>query len=134
MTTHKRGNMREGVEADQIRAIEPERLRALVEADMKVTRQLHADEFQLINPSGESLSREQYLGAVDSGEIDYLVWEPDAIRVRLSGEMAVIRYFSQLEIVVGGRRVPLRQYWHMDSYEKRNGQWQAVWSQATEIQ
>lgn len=103
MTTHKRGNMREGVEADQIRAIEPERLRALVEADMKVTRQLHADDFHLINPSGESLSREQYLGAVDSGEIDYLVWEPEAKRVRLSGEMAVIRYFSQLEIVVGGR-------------------------------
>ena len=133
MTTHKRGNMREGVEADQIRAIEHERLRALVEADMKVAGQLHANDFQLINPSGESLSREQYLGAVASGEIDYLVWEPDAIRVRLSGEMAVIRYFSRLEIVVGGQKVPLRRYWHTDSYEKRNGQWQVVWSQATEI-
>lgn len=125
--------MREGVEADQIRAIEHERLRALVEADMRVAGQLHANDFQLINPSGESLSREQYLGAVASGEIDYLVWEPDAIRVRLSGEMAVIRYFSRLEIVVGGQKVPLRRYWHTDSYEKRNGQWQVVWSQATEI-
>lgn len=54
--------MREGVEADQIRSIEHERLRALVEADMEISHQLHANDFQLINPSGESLSREQYLG------------------------------------------------------------------------
>ncbi len=69
-----------------------------------------------------------------SDDINYLVWEPEAIRVRLSGEMVLIRYVSQLEIVVGGQRVPPRHYWHTDSYEKRNGRWQAVWSQATEIQ
>ena len=133
MTTHEGAIIREGVEADQIRAIEHERLRALVEADMKVARQIHANDVQLINPSGESLLREQYLDAVASGDIDYLVWEPDAIEVRLSGEMAVIRYSSQLEIVAGDQRAPLRHYWHTDSYERRNGQWQAVWSQATEI-
>jgi hypothetical protein len=133
VATHKEGIIREGVEADKIRAIEYQRLRALVEADMEVARQLHSDDFQLINPSGESLSREQYLSAVASGEINYLEWEPDAIEVRLSGEMALIRYSSQIEIVAAGQSVPLRRYWHTDSYEKRNGQWQAVWSQATEI-
>jgi hypothetical protein len=132
-TTHKGGIVREGAEADQIRAIEHKRLRAMVEANMEVARQLHADDFQLITPTGDPLSREQYLGAVASGEIDYLVWKPDAIGVRLSGEMAVIRYSSQIEIVVGGQRIPLGQYWHTDYYERRNGQWQAVWSQATEM-
>jgi hypothetical protein len=131
--THKGGIIREGAEADQIRSIEHKRLRALVEADMEVARQLHADDFQLITPTGDSLSREQYLGAVASGDIDYLVWKPDAIEVRLSGEMALIRYSSQIEIVVGSQRIPLRRYWHTDSYERRNGHWQAVWSQATEI-
>jgi hypothetical protein len=60
--------------------------------------------------------------------------EPDAIEVRLSGEIALIRYASQLELVAGGQRVPLGHYWHTDSYERRDGRWQAVWSQATEIQ
>jgi uncharacterized protein DUF4440 len=132
-TTHKGGIVREGAEADHIRAIEHKRLRAMVEANMEVARQLHADDFQLITPTGDPLSREQYLGAVASGEIDYLVWKPNAIGVRLSGEMAVIRYSSQIEIVVGGQRIPLGQYWHTDYYERRNGQWQAVWSQATEM-
>src|SRR5215203_2802 len=100
---------------------------------MEVARRLHAHDFQLIDPTGELLSKEEYLGAVASGEIDYLVWEPEAIEVRLSGEMALIRYTSRLELVAGGQGIPLRHYWHTDSYERRNGQWQAVWSQATEI-
>jgi hypothetical protein len=120
-------------EADQIRATERERLRALVAADIETARKLHADDFQLINPLGGALSREQYLGGVASREIDYRVWEPGAIEVRLYGSGAIIRYQSMLEIVVRGRKVSLRRYWHTDSYEKRGGHWQVVWSQATEV-
>ena len=121
------------VEADLIRATERERIRALVEANMEVVRQLHADDFQLINPRGQSLSKEQYLGGIASGDLDYLVWEPESIEVRLYDQAAVIRYQSQLEIVVQGQKVPRQRYWHTDSYEKRNGRWQVVWSQATGI-
>ena len=120
-------------EADLIRATERERLRALVEANMEVARQLHADDFQLINPLGQSLSKEQYLGGIASGDLDYLVWEPESIEVRLYDQAAVIRYQSQLEIVVQGQKVPRQRYWHTDSYENRNGRWQVVWSQATGI-
>lgn len=123
--------------ADQtelIRTTERERLRALVGAKVERARQLHADDFQLINPLGGTLSKEQYLGGIDSGELDYLFWEPDSIAVRLYGETAVIRYPSLLEIVVQGRHVPRKRYWHTDLYERRDGQWQVVWSQATEIQ
>ncbi len=120
-------------EADLIRATERQRLSALVEANVEVARHLHADDFQLINPRGQSFSKDQYLGGIASGEFDYLVWEPESIEVRVYGEGAVIRYRSQLEIVVRGQKVTLRRYWHTDSYEKRNGRWQVVWSQATEI-
>ncbi len=125
---------REGEEVDQIRDIERQRLRALVEADMDVARRLHAEDFQLITPFGDALSKEEYLGTVASGDIDYVVWKPDAIDVRLSGDMAVLRYSSHIEIVVQGRRLPPGNYWHTDYYEKRNGRWQDVWSQATEMQ
>ena len=125
---------REGDEVDQIRDIERQRLRALVEADMDVARRLHAEDFQLITPFGDALSKEEYLGTVESGDIDYVVWKPDAIDVRLSGDMAVLRYSSRIEIVVQGQRIPPGNYWHTDYYEKRNGRWQDVWSQATEMQ
>jgi hypothetical protein len=121
-------------QADLIRTTERERLRALVEADVARARQLHADDFQLINPLGGSLSKDQYLAGIASGELDYLFWEPDSIAVRLYGETAVIRYSSRLEIRVQGRHIPRQRYWHTDLYEQRGGQWQVVWSQATGIQ
>ena len=122
-------------EADRLRAMERERLRALVEADLEVAHRLHADYFQLIKPAGEVFSKEQYLGMVASGEIDYLVWEPDSpMEVLLYGPVAIMRYRSQLDIVRGGRHAGLRRYWHTDSYEQHDGVWQIVWSHATEIQ
>ena len=120
-------------QADSIRSIERRRLRALVQGDTAVANRLHADNFQLINPAGLTLSKAQYLGGIATGFIDYLVWDPDSIAVRLYDNVAVIRYSSHLEIVVQGQKYPLTRYWHTDVYERRVGQWQVVWSQATEI-
>ncbi len=53
-------------------------------------------------PSGGVLSKEQYLGGIGAGQLDYLFWEPDSITVGIYGDVAVIRYQSQLEIVVKG--------------------------------
>jgi hypothetical protein len=53
---------------DQVRAVERERLRSLVDADMKTADQLHADDFQL-SPLGGTLSKSQYLGLVASGSL-----------------------------------------------------------------
>jgi hypothetical protein len=121
------------VTEDVLRDTERQRLRALVKGDMQVARRLHADDFQLINPSGGSFSKEQYLGGIASGDIDYLVWEPETIDVRLYNSAAAIRYRSELEIIVRGQRISRRPYWHTDLYEKRDGQWQVVWSHATEV-
>ena len=120
--------------ADHIRSTERARLRALVDADMIIARRLHAGDFQLINPAGMALSHEEYLGFVATGAVDYLSWEPTSpISVRVHGKQAVIRYRSHIEVVVFGEPQSL-DAWHTDVYEERRGQWQAVWSQATEIQ
>lgn len=139
MTMDQESNTREqpnagaaGTEADLIRTTERERLRSLVQGNMEVADQLHADDFQLINPGGGSRSKEQYLGGLASGQLKYLVFEPDAIEVRVYGDAAVIRYQSQIQILVAGT-LDGGRFWHTDSYEKRDGRWQAVWSQATRI-
>lgn len=121
------------IEADIIRKTERKRLHALVDGDINLAKQLHAPDFQLITPVGQSLSREEYLGAIESGHIKYLVWEPGNIEVRIYGNAAVIRYQAQLELMFSGYNVPISTYWHTDTYEKREGCWQVVWSQATEV-
>jgi hypothetical protein len=136
MTADTDGMLRDGPEAEHLRVTERARLRALVEANVDVARPLHADDFQLITPSGVALSKDEYLGRIASGYLDYRMWEPGVIAVRVQGRMALLRYHAHLDIVVGGHDVvgPLRRYWHTDSYEQRDGRWQVVWSQATEIQ
>lgn len=120
--------------ADQLRDIERERLRSLVDADVVTARRLHADDFQLINPKGGTLSKEQYLGDIASGELDYLEWKPADIRVRLHADSAVIRYQAHLRVSVKGSPGRDVTFWHTDLYEKRSGQWQVVWSHATLVQ
>ena len=113
-------------EVEVLRATERERLRALVAGDVALATQLHAEDFQLINPLGGVLSKEQYLGGIGSGQIRYLHWEADTITVRLYGDVAMIRYQSELEIVVRGNHIPRQRYWHTDLFERHGALWQVV--------
>jgi hypothetical protein len=134
-TNHARPEMlvEAQTEEDNICEIERSRLRALVAADIATAHPLHADDFQLITPIGVALSREEYLGAIATGQIKYMAWEPGDIAVRLHGSAAVIRYRARLEVIFGGHPVPPEEYWHTDAYEHRDGRWMVVWSQATAI-
>lgn len=119
--------------ADQLRAIERARVRALVERDMALAWQLHAPQYQLVTPGGRPFTREQYLGKIDSGVLRYLSWEPGEIAVRHTERMAIVRYQAMLALDAGdGTGTPF-PCWHLDSYELIDGRWQAVWSQATKI-
>jgi len=120
--------------AQHLREIELTRLRALVDANVAVAGPLHADDFQLVNPAGFLLGRDDYLAAVAAGEIDYLVFEPiSEIEVRLYGKAAALIYQSKIDIVVSGLGRFTHEAWHTYLYEKRAGRWQAVWEQATAI-
>ena len=106
-----------------------------MEGDLERARELHAEDFQLVTPSGQELSKDEHLGRVASGDLNYLVWDAGPIAVRLYTESmaAVIRYRSELEMMSDGHHVPRRPYWHTDVYERRDGRWQVVWSHATGI-
>lgn len=129
----KEKNILNDVECDVLRSIEQKRLAALVERNIEQAGPLHADDFQLITPIGLPLSKEQYLGAIAAGTLIYHTWDPKHIEVRLYERVAVIRYPSSLAVTFGPHQVPITDYWHTDLYEKRDGAWQVVWSQATEI-
>lgn len=119
--------------ADLLRDTEHRRLQSLVEGDLEVAAALHADDYQLITPGGASLSREDYLGGVASGDLNYRVFEAASeISVRVFNDVGVIRYQARIEIVFSGQ-LDTGLFWHTDMYERREGSWQAVWSQATRI-
>ena len=119
--------------AEYFRELERSRIRALVECDMALLWRLHAEEYQLITPSGRSFTRERYLREIESGNLQYCRWEPGRIEVRAAERMAIVRYQATLELgSAAGHGRPI-QCWHTDSYELKQESWQVVWSQATAI-
>jgi len=119
-------------DAEQIRQTERQRLRSLVDVDLPTARRLHSDDFQLINPAGAPLTKQEYLGALESGQLDYVAWEAGEISVKLDGDLAVIRYLdTRFDVNAGGKAVHRGPMYHTNVYQRRGGAWQIVWSQAS---
>lgn len=117
--------------ADFFRALERERTQALVARDIATIERLHAPDYQLITPAGRVYARERYIARI-AAEPFYAAWELGDIEVRLAPAMAMVRYPATLTFPSG----KVIRCWHTDSYELRDGsdgQWQAVWSQATQL-
>ena len=96
---------------------------------------LHADDFRIVTPSGHAWSKQEYVGGIASGDIDYRRFEPiSEIEVMLDHDLAVLRYRSAIEISVNGREPVILEAWHQDVYRRTSyGTWQIHWSQATAV-
>lgn len=119
-------------QADHLRGIETARLAALLNADMDVAERLHSLDYQLITPRGIALSKTEYLHAVATRELHYCVFEPTtSMDVWGDEQIALIRYRAR----IGFHESPATpiECWHTDCYRSNDGNWQAVWSQATEL-
>jgi hypothetical protein len=120
------------ISPEVLRALEHRRLASLREADLVLARELHADEYQLINPHGQTINKSDYLSGIATGEIRYHAFEPiSPIDVRMSARMSIVRYSVRIDIEADGGRERLI-CWHTDSWELQD-RWRAVWSQATAI-
>ena len=110
--------------------LERRRLRALAAGDTDTAAPLHADDYQLITPSGAALTKDDYLSDVRSGRLPYRVFEPIGdIAVLGDAPVAVLRYQARISF----EDEPGFTVWHTDCYRLRDGRWQVVWSQATQI-
>lgn len=101
---------------------------------MSACEALHAADYELITPGGATLSKDQYLGQIAEGSLDYRRFEPEGdIGVRVHGpSAAVLRYRVAIDAAFPGGHDADR-FWHIDVYQRLEGRWQAVWSQATRI-
>lgn len=113
-------------------ALERRRLAAIIEADAGALHALHHEDFVLCTPSGAVWDREFYLGGLIGGGISYTTFEPvNDIEVTASADVAVLRYRSNIDIVIEGGGGHL-ECWHLDVYIRDGDNWACKWSQATD--
>jgi hypothetical protein len=119
---------------DTIRDLEARRLASLVARDKGTAEALHAEDYELITPGGRVYTKRGYLDGIASGELRYEVFEAASpVRVRVQGDSAILRYEVRIDIGFGRGDHDAGLFWHTDYWERRDGQWQAVWSHATRI-
>ena len=76
------------------------------------------------------MTKDDYLGAIASGNLRYQVFEPvSEIAVLGDADVAVVRYRARISFDDG----PGFTCWHTDCYRFQDETWQVVWSQATAI-
>ena len=108
-----------------IRETELARIEALTLNDMEKARPLHANDFRLEAPNGDTFTKEAYLDAVGSGRLDYVLWEPlSPIEVTIRGDEADVRYRSRIGFAGTGGGTT--EQTHNDTYALREGKWLIV--------
>jgi len=119
-------------EADQVRTAERALLRAAVAGDTRTAGALLAPNLQLIDVTGTSETRADYLANIGGG-IDFVTLKPiKPISVRLLGNDAVARVKLKFKVVAHGQTLQ-HEGWTTDLFERGNGHWKVVWSQSTAI-
>lgn len=122
------------MDAEQLEQLERERLRALRTCDLVAVERLHAQDYELVTPGGGTITRQDYVELITSGDFTYTTFEPASpVRVRDYGSAAVIRYQARIVVSDASGEIDSGLFWHTDIWELRGETWQAVWSQATRI-
>ena len=73
-----------------ILAVERNRTTALEHSDFDTLDKLLADDLTYVHASGKVDTKASYLGALRTGDLRYLSWEPKDLQVRVLGDSAVL--------------------------------------------
>src|SRR5438309_11022365 len=126
------------IEADILR-IENDWPRIIKEHDAAAVRRFEADDASFVYPDGSSGGKDQDIKDIESGALSADSWEVFDLKVNvLDNDTAVV---SLRSVVKGGKyKTPdgksqdiSGQYRSVDTFVRRNGQWQLVGSATTPI-
>lgn len=116
----------------ELRAVEEQRYRAMIQADLPALEKLLADDLVYVHSSGSIESKEQFLATLRSGGLRYKKITPEDTRYRLAGTLAVVTGRSSVEVDHDGKPQSFRLRFTA-VYEKSGAGWRLVSWQTTRL-
>lgn len=113
----------------ELRELEAARSQAIKQGDMKTLDRIYADDFAGVAASGQVVNKEQLMQVFKAND-PRLVFTTDDIGVRLFGKTAVITGRLTAR-TTDGTTVGSSRFMHV--YVKRQGRWQFVAGQSTNV-
>ena len=122
----------QGSVEDQIKKLEKDRAAAVVKGDVAAIAGQTAEDYTLINASGQLSGKAQTMDAIKTGNIKLTANELSDLSVRVYGNTAVVTGKANAKGVVGGRELK-GPVMFTRVYVKKDGKWQSVAFQQTPI-
>jgi len=105
---------------------------AIAKGDVTALERLYADEYMAIDPAGATLTKEQDIANVKSGNFKLASFKIDELKVRVHGEVAVVTSRNTIKGTYMGKDAS-GAYRGTDVFVKRGGRWQVLTTQATAV-
>jgi ketosteroid isomerase-like protein len=117
---------------DELQQIEHRLVKAWLDGDRKTVDSILAPDWSVIDLTGHVLTKAEVLEQFGSGERKIDSGSVDDLKVRIFGETAIVTGRSTLEGSYKGQHASVVQRF-TDVFVKRNGRWQVVSSQGTQV-
>ena len=113
---------------DAAEEAEAEWVRALVAADLVALDAIYADDLVYIHSNGSVDTKREWLGAIESGRIDFSAVTPRDLKVRNYGSTAVVN--ALYDVVLNARPMTIQ---YLTVYVKDDGRWRIVTQQTATL-
>jgi hypothetical protein len=117
---------------EELKRLENDRAQAVLKGDTAALDRMTADDYTVINISGQLLTKAQVFEAIKSGDLKYDQLENNDIQARVYGDTAVLTGRTTQKGQFKGKDIS-GQTRFTRVYLKQHGKWQAVAFQATRI-
>ena len=123
----------------EITKLENDWPRIIRERDVAAVRRLEADDVMLVYPDGSAGNKEQDVKDIEAGMISFDAWDISELKVNVIDNDAAVATFL-ITVINGKLKTPdgktqdiSGKYRAMDTFARRNNQWQLVASAVTPL-
>ncbi len=106
--------------------------RALISVDIAELSRIYADDYLQYDESGAVRTKQDLIRMLTSGEIRFITMTSKGREIRLFGDFAIVHGSERDEMEQSGAPAVVC-YQYLDVVVRRNGRWQIVASQLTQI-
>ena len=114
----------------QVLATDDRRIEALRQGNPAPLRQIYADDYTLVTPSGVIRSKNDQINDLVSGQVKYGTIETTERTVRVYGDVAVVLSRDKYNILQAGQQVG-GDIFFTRTYKKFGAQWREIATQGT---
>ena len=115
-----------------VRKAEADRFAAMLKADVTALDKLLGADLTYTHGDGRVIGKAAFISDFKTGAFKYVMIQPNEIKVRVFGDVAVVTGGAAMQVVNNGVPATIRIR-YTDVHVKRNGAWQMVAWEATRL-